>query len=211
MKHITTALGAHVLTRSVAVFGLLFLLASVPLLAKGQLVLIEIRGATLSTPVRITDAKIENFSPWAGPGTGANGVENTEGFIADWQAGVVKPHGVGLQHYEVSFYVSCHTATNGHECLTKAPFTMRMRLVYVVFYDYDPSLPRGFIYLPGKGSSFYYLNMGSIARGCEGNWFLAKDSWEDFIRPVMAKTLKCYGCLVKDPFVKRRFHVHPVV
>jgi|HubBroStandDraft_5_1064220.scaffolds.fasta_scaffold44802_3 hypothetical protein len=199
MKHIMTVLGAHILTRSVVAVGLLFLLASVPLLAKGQLVLIEISGATLGTPVRITDAKIENFSPWAGPGTSTNGVENTEGFIVDWKAGVVKSHGAGLQHYEVSFYASCHTETNDPRCLTKASFTVGMRLVYVVFYDYDPSLPRGFVYLPGKGSSFYYLNMGSIARGCEGNWFLAKDSWEDFIRPLMAKTLKCYGCLMKDP------------
>jgi hypothetical protein len=200
MKRITTVLGAHTFTRPVAVFGLLFLLASVPLLAKGQLVLIELRGANLSAPVRITDAKIENFSPWAGPGTATNGVENTEGFIVDWQAGVVRPHGAGLQHYEVSFHVSCDTAAIDPRCLTKAPFTMRMRLVYVVFYDYDPSSPRGFVYLPGKGSSFYYLNMGSIARGCEGNWFLARDSWEDFIRPVMSKTLKCYGCLPKDRF-----------
>ncbi len=199
MKRIMTVLGAHILARPVAVFGLLLLLASVPLLAKGQLVLIEISGGTLGTPLRITDAKIEAFSPWAGPGTSSDGVESTEGFIVDWKAGVVKLHGAGLQHYEVSFYASCDTATNDLRCITKAPFTIGMRLVYVVFYDYDPSLPRGFVYLPGKGSSFYYLNMGSIARGCEGNWFLAKDSWEDFIRPVMAKTLKCYGCLIKDP------------
>jgi hypothetical protein len=196
MKRLMTVLGAHVLTWSVIAFDLLFLLASEPLLAKGQLVLIEIRGATLGTPVRITDAKIENFSPWAGPGTNPE----VDGFVVDWHTGVVKPPGSGLQHYEVSFYTSCHTGTNDPKCLNKAPFTVGMRLVYVVFYDFDPSLPRGFVYLPGKGSSFYYLNMGSIARGCEGNWFLAKDSWEDFVRPAMAKTLKCYGCLIKDAF-----------
>jgi hypothetical protein len=176
------------LTRSVAVFGLLFPLAvSVPVWAKGKLVLIEVKGATLSTPIRITDAKIENFQPWAGPGTATNGVPSTEGFIVDWHAGVVTPHGSGLQHYEVSFYVTCGTGTNDPECPAQVPYIAGTRLVYVVFYDYDPSLPRGFVYLPGKGSPFYYLNMRSIARGCEGNWFLAKDSWEDFIRPVIAR------------------------
>jgi hypothetical protein len=78
-----TVLGAHVLTWSVIAFGLLFLLASEPLLAKGQLVLIEISGATLGTPVRITDAKIENFSPWAGPGTNPE----VDGFVVDWHRG----------------------------------------------------------------------------------------------------------------------------
>jgi hypothetical protein len=59
-----------------------------------------------------------------------------------------------------------------------------------VFYEYDPSSSRGFVNLPGKGSPFYYLNMGTIGRGeVEGNWFVAKDSWEDFIRPLIAKAL----------------------
>jgi len=60
-----------------------------------------------------------------------------------------------------------------------------------VFYEYDPSSSRGFVCLPGKGSPFYYVNMGTISRGeVEGNWFVAKDSWEDFIRPVIAKALR---------------------
>jgi hypothetical protein len=66
---------------------------------------------------------------------------------------------------------------------------LRNSLVYVVFCDYDPSSSRGLVYLPGKGSPFYYVNMGSIARGGEGNWFIAEKSWEDFIRPVIAKAL----------------------
>jgi hypothetical protein len=32
------------------------------------------------------------------------------------------------------------------------------------------------VYLPGRAEAFF-LNMGTIARGCEGNWFLAKDTF----------------------------------
>jgi hypothetical protein len=174
---------------AVAVIGLLISATmSMPLWAKGDTVLIEVKGETLSTPIRLTDPKIEEFTPWAGPGVNHARVPDAEGFIVDWHAGIVTQHASGLQHYEVSFYAGCRTATRWNatikECLAEKP-----RLAYVVFYDHDPSSSRGFVYLPGKGSPFYYVNMGSIARGCEGNWFLAKDSWEDFIRPVIAKAL----------------------
>jgi hypothetical protein len=113
----------------------------------------------------------------------------------DWLEGVVTPHGRGLRHYEVSFYASCTTATNDPKCVAQVPSSLGKRLVYIMSYDYDPASLRGFVYLPGKDSPFYYVNMGSIARGCEGNWFLARDSWEAFVRPLIARALKCYGCL----------------
>lgn len=182
-------------SRVVKVFWLLFSLAvSVPLWAKGNTVLIEVKGEALSTPVRITDAKIEDFTPWAGPGVNGARVPSAEGFIVDWHAGVVRQP-AGLQHYEVSFYAGCRSSRqigqpgpyppNDPECLAEKP-----RLVYVVFYDFDPSLSRGFVYLPGRAEAFYFLNMGTIARGCEGNWFLANDSWEAFMRPLIAQALR---------------------
>jgi hypothetical protein len=55
------------MTRSLAILGLLFsLTVSMPLWAKGDTVLIEVKGETLSTPIKITDPKIEEFTPWAG-------------------------------------------------------------------------------------------------------------------------------------------------
>jgi len=43
---------------------LLFALAvSAPLWAKGDMVLIEVKGTTLPTPIRITDRKIQDFTP----------------------------------------------------------------------------------------------------------------------------------------------------
>ena len=183
-------------SRCAAVFGLLALLtASGPLWAKGDMVLIEVKGETLSAPIRITDPKIEDFTPWAGPGVNGARVPDAEGFIADWHAGIVTPPAPRPQHYEVSFFAGCRTdrphalgsvtiPPNDPSCLAEKP-----RLVYIVFYDYDPSSRRGFIYLPGKGEPSYYLDVGTIARGIEGNWFSATGSWEDFMRPIITRAL----------------------
>jgi hypothetical protein len=160
-----------------AVIGLVASFAlSAPLWAKGDMVLVKISGATLKSPIEITDSKIQELNIWAGPGvTSAQGGaqrEDTEGFIIDWQAGVAAQRPNGLRHYEVSFYTGCRTDPNRD---------------YGVSYDYEPSAKRGFVYLPGRGDPFYYVNIGSVGHhGLEGNWFLATASWEDFVRPRIA-------------------------
>ena len=53
--------------------------------------------------------KIEDFTPWAGPGVNGARVPSAEGFIVDWHAGVVRQP-AGLQHYEVSFYAGCRSS-----------------------------------------------------------------------------------------------------
>ena len=176
--------------RTLIPVALLSLAVSAPVWAKGDMVLIEVKGATLPTPIRITDPKIEEFTPWNGPGVNGARAPNAEGFIIDWHAGIVSQQGAqqaappapGLQHYEISFYEGCRTRNDW--CTEKEP-----RLVYVVSYDYDPSSPRGFIYLPGRRDPLYYLNMSTISRWVEGNWFLATGSWEEFIRPVIGKAI----------------------
>jgi len=170
--------------------AVLFSLVVPALWAKGDMVLIEVKGAKLPTPISITDPKIQDFTPWAGPGVNGARVPNAEGFIVDWHAGIVSSQAAqpasGLQHYDVSFYEGCRTG-NDSRCLAEKP-----SLVYVVSYDYDPSAPRGFVYLPGKGDPSYYLNMGTIARWVEGNWFLAAKPWEEFIRPVIEKATRSH-------------------
>jgi hypothetical protein len=148
--------------RSAALFGLLAsLTASAPLWAKGDMVLIEVKGETLSAPLQITDPKIQEFNIWAGPGVSSGDTEETEGFIIDWRAGVAQPP-AGLNHYQVSFYAGCNAAPraegvalglsaaailrNNPSCLGEKP-----RLAYVVSYDYDHSSKRGFVYLPRYG------------------------------------------------------------
>jgi hypothetical protein len=155
---------------SVAVCGFLILAVTAPLRAGHCPVdRITIKGPSLAAPIEITEPKVAVFQVWAGRGTFVNGVEQTKGFIIDWPKGVAAWRPEGLQHYEVSFYAQ-----------SEGP-------VYVVSYDFDPATKQGFVYLPGKGDSSYACNVRSILRHREGNWLLATKSWEDFVRPLIAK------------------------
>ncbi len=160
-------------TSAVVLSILTMLIIPPPLSAKGDTAKITIKGAGLTTPIEITDAKIRDFRVWAGPGVRVNGIEQTEGFVIDWSQGPVAERPSGLQHYEVSFY-------------TKFP---KEGLVYVVSYEYDPSSERGYVYLPGKGDEWYGLNTGRMfhGHGLEGNWFRATSAWENFVRPLIAR------------------------
>jgi hypothetical protein len=158
-----------------------------PLWAKGDMVLIEIRGEALPAPVKITDPKIQEFNIWAGAGANEGALATATGFIIDWKAGIVARLPAGLQHYEVSFYAGCRERPHDLSCLAETP-----RLVYVVPYDYDPASKKSFVYLPGYGEPWCDLNWGHIYRGkdVEGHWFLATDSWDEFVRPVIAQALR---------------------
>jgi hypothetical protein len=153
-----------------------FLLLVIPaqVLAKGHTVKITIQGADLKTPVEITDPNVlTKFQVWSGPGTSSNfpGFNpNAPGFIVDWTQAVAKPP-KGLQRYEVSFYA-------------KMPDE---RLIYVVFYEYDPATEHGYIYLPGRTDEWYRLNVSTISHGgIEGKWFRAWSEWENVARPLIA-------------------------
>lgn len=149
---------------------LAFCLLAIPaqLFAKGATVKITIRGAGLKAPIEITDPKVlANFLVWAGPGTGPN---EAKAFIIDWSEGPVAERPKGLPRYEVSFY-----AKHSEE-----------RLVYVVFYEYDPSKKQGYVYLPGRTDQWYGLNVSTIFRGVEGNWFRAWSEWDKTAGPLLA-------------------------
>ena len=107
--------------------GLLLVLA-VPMMAsaKGITTRILIKSPHLSTPIEITDPEVlKSFVVWAGPGVQVNGIEQSEGFIIDWPAGVVAERPEGLQHYELSFYVKyVNRPLEGQE----------EQLAYVAFY-----------------------------------------------------------------------------
>lgn len=143
--------------------------------AKGDTVKIVITGAGLTTPLEIKDPAVVEFNIWSGPGCSANSVEETEGFIIDWPKGVVADKPARLQHFEVAFY----TWLKG-----QPP-------AYVVLYEYDPSKPQGFVYLPGTGEASYERNVFSIAHGhgYEGHWLRATPAWENFARPRIAKAV----------------------
>jgi hypothetical protein len=167
---------------SAAAFGLL-MMSVVPasLSAKGNTVKITIKGAGLTTPLEITDPEIGQFQVWAGLGTFKNSVEGTEGFIIDWSKGIVAERPIGVQHYEVSLYSGCQIGEWG--CRTSKP-----SLCYVVFYDYDPSMEQGYIYLPGEADELFKFNTRMWhGHGFEGNWSRATRAWENFVRPLIAK------------------------
>jgi hypothetical protein len=53
-----------------SIVGLLLMIATASLSAKGKTIRITIQGADLKSPIEITDPKIlANFNVWTGPGT----------------------------------------------------------------------------------------------------------------------------------------------
>jgi hypothetical protein len=155
-----------------SVVGLLLMVGIPGLLsAKGRTVRISIQGTDLKAPIEITDPKVlANFNVWTGPGTGSS---DGKGLIVDWDKGQISAPPKGLPRYEVFFY-----GDFGND---------EGKPVYVVCYEYDPSTRRGYVYLPGKGDKWWQLNVRSIFRGVEGNWFSAWSLWEDVARPLIAK------------------------
>src|SRR5260370_19310186 len=132
----------------------LFALSIIPvsLSAKGDMVRIEIKGANLAMPIEITDPRVKEFTPWAGPGVTINGIKQSEGFIIDWPHDAIADRPKVLQHYEVSFYAKLHGEPDG----------VKEQCVHVVLYNYDLVIEHGYVYLPGKGEEWYPLNASKI-------------------------------------------------
>jgi len=165
------------LKRMLLVFLTLPLIAATPdVFAKGQTSKITISGADLKAPIEISDSSVLlKFNVWSGVGTfsTSSGVtrQGDTGFIIDWPLGVVTQKPKALTRYQVSFYA-------------KFP---QERLVYVVFYEYDPANDKGYVYLPGNADEWYRTNVGSISRGVEGQWFFSNEEWERIVRPIITK------------------------
>jgi hypothetical protein len=154
------------------VVALLFLLVFSPVLnAKVPVAKITIT-ASGKAPIEITDPKtVSYFSVWSGPGTFWNEKPSTEkqSFIMDWAHRCAEPP-ASLQRYRVRFY-----ATND-------------QLIYTVDYVVDPSVRRGYVYLPGRSDDAYRANTSTILRGVEGDWFLAWAAWDKVAMPALVKS-----------------------
>lgn len=141
--------------------------------AKAETSKIIITGAVLNAPINITDPKtLANFGVWTGAGTNCTGncpQPNPESFIVNWSQPVAD-HPRGLHRYQVSFYA-------------KMP---EERLIYVVFYEYDPASEHGYVYFPGRTEEWYRLNVSTIFHGVEGKWFRASSTWEVLARPLIS-------------------------
>jgi hypothetical protein len=140
---------------------LLFLGMSGAASAKGPTVKIVISGGTLTGAIEVTDPRILSISNvWYGQ-------------FLDHSRGTAMEPQRGLQRYEVSFYIK--TANN------------EVRKRYVVYYYPNSATEAGYIYLPGKGETWYALNVGAIVRDKQdGKWNYAAPAWEVSIKPVIA-------------------------
>ena len=152
------------LALAVLLNSLLILSVPTPLLAKAKTVKITISGAGLKTPIEISDPKVlANFTVWTRTAD--------HGLIIDWSQGPVRETPKTLRRYQISFYAD-------------AP---NERIVYVVYYVFNPNAGPGYVYLPGKSDEWYRLNTFSILRGEEGKWFPAWNAWERVARPLIEK------------------------
>ena len=104
---------------------LAILIASGTLWGKGDMVLIEVKGGALRSPIRITDTRIQEFNVWAGPGVNHTTLENAKGFIIDWHSGTVSLPPSGLERYEVLFYAGCNSIPDDPQCLAETQPRLR--------------------------------------------------------------------------------------
>lgn len=147
----------------------LLIAVSAALSAVGRTFKVTIMSPDLPAPVEIAAPKLNDFSPWMGPGTFVNGVEQTKGFIIDWKLGPVATPLLELSRYEVAFH------SGGRAW------------AYTVDYVYDPAAGKGYVFLPGPRDRRYSVNTWSIKRtgNLEGNWFAATPEWDRFVLPVL--------------------------
>ena len=150
---------------------------SVILWAKAPTILIEVKGAGLTSPIEITSPEALHKYTFA-PGPGPYGGSYDPGSIIDWKSGFVLEPPSRREHYAVFFYWPSRSRP---QCFRDKPC-----LVYVLFYDYDPSSKRGFVYLPSKGEQWHALDINVVYHGVEGHWFNATDSWTGFVRTLIA-------------------------
>lgn len=148
-----------------AVFALV-ILASLPMLARGNAVTVrlDISGATLEKPIRVTDRNILDLSNvYAGTFLGASAL----GVDPAWP------------RYVVSFVAESRTAFPA-----LAPTGIQKN--YLAHYALNRQTGEGFLYLPGRGEDGYRGNIGLIIRDDQdGRWHRASQTWADLLNPLL--------------------------
>jgi len=159
------------------------LLAPATLVAKGATTLIELHSPALAAPIHSTDARVQEFEVWSGPGVNDVAVADAEGFIANWKAGAVDPPR-DLRRYDVLFYTA--------SCAAQDPSCGNPLLSYIVTYAIDPATRQGYVYFPGESETLYAINGPSIYRGreVEGRWFRTTTTWDAFATPLIASAAR---------------------
>ena len=162
--------------RVATLFAALFMLP-VLALAKEPTTRIEVGNGKRAIVVLTGAESAGQFTIWSGPGTSVTDAAGTrmstgEGDFADWAAGPVEAP-QGLPVYSVRFY--CAADAPGHESI---PSNQCYGVRYAIARG-----ERGFIQIPPALDEEFPLNMQSIMRGVEGNWYRASARWDETIRP----------------------------
>jgi hypothetical protein len=133
--------------------------------------------------VNIEGADADQITIWSGTGTtmtAADGTRRTptsDRDFADWTAGAVEaPREV--QTFNVSFY-----------CKACEPARSDTWRCYSVRYAPGRNGERGYIQIPPAGDDDYEINVRTIYRGVEGQWFRASERWEALVRPRIEAAL----------------------
>lgn len=116
------------------------------------------------------------FTLWSGPGTKSGGTTtiaaNSHDF-ADWMRGAVAPPN-GLPVFDIFFF-----------CEACEPARRDTWRCYGVRYAMNADGQGGFIQIPASDDERFALNVQTIYRGVEGQWFRASPKWEKLIRPAI--------------------------
>jgi hypothetical protein len=118
------------------------------------------------------------FTIWSGPGTlvttaGTSSMSTSSGDFADWIEGNVAPP-VGLPVFNIFFL-----------CEACEPARSDSWRCYGVRYAMGASGQGGFIQIPASDDQQFPLNVQTIYRGVEGQWFRASPKWEKLVRPAI--------------------------
>lgn len=136
-------------------------------LGKGATLRIVIAGNGIERKI---DKGVRGFNIWEGPGTFMNGVEAKEGFIIEWQRGILgeteRAAVEKLSIYEVAFEIGCPPRS---ACIDNGE-----RAYYRVRYAFDREQGRGYVFLPTTNKIMWH------GHGYEGNWMRATADWDRF-------------------------------
>jgi hypothetical protein len=185
--------------RVATLFAALFVLP-VLVLAKEPTTRIEVGNSKRAIVVLTGAESAGQFMVWSGPGTSATNADGTaptgEYDFAEWAAGPVEAP-LGLPVYSVRFY--CAADAPGHEAI---PSNQCYGVRYAIARG-----ERGFIQIPPALDEEFPLNMQSIARGVEGNWYRASARWDETIRPRLDAALDA----ARDVDVRNEYRQRPYI
>jgi len=120
------------------------------------------------------------------PTTGAPPIHITAGdsLVHVWSDDFLGPiavePGAALERYQMAFHVLPNRSRD-------------VQVMYVVTYARNTATGESFVYLPGRGEEYYWLNVSTILRGHEGRWHRAVPKWADAVNKGLRDVAAQHG------------------